>query len=243
MQKPKQPSSLELKESDIVFEDADLVIINKPSGWPSQATRDPDRPHALSAVEQYLLKQGGKGYACLHHRLDMGTSGLLLFCKSPALNGAVTDLFRDRKIQKTYLALGIFEKDPEQEWIVENHLMKIHKPRTHMQIVRSGGQRAKTHFRVLQKESPLVLLEASPETGRMHQIRVHALNSGCPLLGDPVYFKKGLSPKNEKRLYLHAWRLHFPHPRTQQWMEIETPIPEEFLQRMNRARGSSTASP
>ena len=217
----------------VIYEDDWLIAFDKPSGLPTQGTRDPRRPD-LYTMAQKELKQRQPNpihYLGLHHRLDVGTSGVVVMTKKKEINKDFQDLFREKKIQKTYLA-HVFchsKRKVGDQWSIENHL-GYHKNSTAKKsfytAVKSGGDYAKTEFKILSAPSEEVyLVQAQPLTGRTHQIRVHLFEDGFPLLGDRLYF----DPTNEKqkrinhrvkRLMLHAWKIEFVHPKTQKMTEI-----------------------
>ncbi|MES3038229.1 MAG: RluA family pseudouridine synthase [Bdellovibrionota bacterium] len=215
----------------ILFEDNDLLVVSKPAGLPTQSTVDKRRANLYD-----LLRDSRRWpYLGLHHRLDVPTSGVLLLVKNRDYNKAIAEGFRDRTIHKTYYCLcrGLI---PWDEIVVENHLKqtKLKNGKTKMTVVNSGGDWAKTEFKVLGRSTletessalPLcTLVEAKPLTGRMHQIRIHLSSAGFPILGDALY---GSVIKDIKRLMLHAAVLKFIHPRTNKEMTITSPIPADL---------------
>lgn len=225
---------IRFSESWILFEDDFLLCLNKPWGLPTQPTLDEARANLFGLAKKFLTQRNGGTqadvYLGLHHRLDRDTSGVVLFTKKKEVNKAVGELFSEHQIQKTYLAVvENCEKKPGESWSVENHLAKGSGKgkRTVMRSVRSGGDYAETHFRVLRKLSRGVLIEAKPKTGRMHQIRVHLSESGMPILGDFVY-GSGQRSGQPVRMMLHAASLVFRHPVTALEMKVEAPLPAEF---------------
>ena len=230
--------AFEFTPDHIVFEDDWIIVVDKPAGVPTQPTLDPTRSNLFDALVEFLRKRdGGEGYAGLHHRLDRDTSGLLLFTKHRDANRGVASLFADRKIRKTYRAVCVPEQGwiSKGEWTVRNYVARIpgkgrRGPR--MRTVRSGGQVAETRFRVLEEGPGGVLVEAEPHTGRMHQIRLHLSGEGLPIAGDPAY---GGPPGG--RVMLHACRLEFPHPvRPEENLVFESPEPPDFRARFSAGR-------
>lgn len=138
----------ELSQEEILFEDNDLLIINKPSGHPSQETLDPQRDHAHAMAIRYLGKK--YKYLSLIHRLDVDTSGVLLMCKKKSLNAPLQDMFKQKTIQKTYLAISTSEKLPERKWSVKNYLKKEKGRQLKMIETKSGGDFAHTDFQLIQ---------------------------------------------------------------------------------------------
>ncbi|MBV1862097.1 MAG: RluA family pseudouridine synthase, partial [Nannocystaceae bacterium] len=174
------------------------------------ATLDPARPHLAGAVLSWVKARGGE-HAALHHRLDVDTSGLVLFTTDPALNPGVSKMFSAHAIDKRYRAVvRASERELPEAWSVENFLGRDKASKaTRYRAVRSGGKKAITHFEVLERRRDgTVLVEARPVTGRAHQIRVHCAEAGWPVVGDRFY-----GGAQGPRLMLHARRLCFEHPR------------------------------
>lgn len=221
----------QLTESSILFEDEWLIAISKPYGLPTQPTLDPTRPNLYDLLKKFLGERGGQSeaYVGLHHRLDRDTSGVILFTKKKEANFGVGEIFKQHLAQKTYWAIA---KTPAKgfpmSWKVENYLAKAKGTgkQSRMQSVHSGGDRAVTEFRLLSLAKGVGLVEASPLTGRMHQIRVHLSENGAPILGDATYGDRSAAP----RLMLHAVNLTFPHPLTKVKMSIFAPIPQDFTE-------------
>ncbi len=212
---------------DIVYEDKVLIIVNKPAGLATQNTQNPKKENLYQLLQDFLNKREGKEiYLALHHRLDAATSGLVLFCKNRNYNKDITDLFRDKKITKTYLAVSNILKNENltSEWVVENFL-KSYKMR-HFKLAKSAtkGDQAITHFKLLEESKGFALLECFPKTGRLHQIRVHLSEGGLPVVGDFHYNKIKFS----KGLMLHAKSLEFIHPKTKELLKVDSEIPERF---------------
>lgn len=222
-----------MKTVDILFEDEDLIAIQKPAGLPSQGTLDPKRPHAVSVLK--LVRPQSTIF--LHHRLDKDTSGVLLLSKSTRINAALTDIFRNHNIQKTYLALVLNkQKIPPTEFTIENHLAPVRgqeKKLMRMVEVKKGGWLANTSFRTLEIFSDYSLIEASPKTGRTHQIRVHLAGLKFPIAGDFLY---GGKSSFVPRLMLHAQKLEFTHPLTKKSISIEAPLPNDFHSILGKLR-------
>lgn len=213
----------------ILFEDEYFLAAEKPAGLPSQPTVDKRRPVFFTLLKKQLTEERGNSfYLALHHRLDRDTSGVMIFAKNKIANEPLAEMFKKHLIQKTYLCLTQFRKTPES-WDVQNHLAETRDPvlkKMKMHSVRSGGDKAHTLFRRLEVYKKGLLIEAKPLTGRMHQIRVHLAEEGLGIYGDDIY----PSPKAPQapRLMLHALRLEFTHPFTQQAMNIECPVPRDM---------------
>lgn len=215
---------LHIKEQiRILYEDDWLLAVDKPSGLPTQNTLDPKR----ESMYQFLLVSKKWNYLGLHHRIDSPTSGIVLLTKSKLANKGVGDLFKLHQIQKKYLCLT--QKVPlKTDFEVENHLkvIKLSKGKIKVRSTNSGGDWAHTLFKVIDHFGERAsLIEAYPQTGRMHQIRVHLSELGHPILGDALYFRVD---RHFPRLLLHASEIQFIHPITNQSISITSPIPEDF---------------
>lgn len=196
-------------ELKIVFENESLLVVEKPAGIPSQTTVDPRRPSAESLAQAHI---GGEASCFLVHRLDADTTGLLVFTKSKAAATELTVSLRRREWTKVYWALTARCNQNQTDFMVENHL-KAEKERRQRRtvsfsnVVRSGGDYALTKFSVLARSANgAALIEAQPQTGRMHQIRVHLAGLGMPIVGDPIY---GPDAHPAEPLALHAAQLQF----------------------------------
>lgn len=196
--------------SKVLYEDEALIAYNKP---PQIATELLSSHHMV-------------------HRLDKETSGVILFAKTPEAQLKIEDLFRNRKVEKTYLAIcdGAITRPA---WTVDNYL----KPKVRYQggvlmgRARKGeGKRAITHFEKIKGAEHATLLLVKPVTGRTHQIRVHLKDLGHPILGDWQYGKRFSCLIRPKRHMLHAQKLQFPHPITGQELKLEAPLLEDFLE-------------
>ena len=202
----------DLPEINIAFDSKELIVLDKPSNLPTQKTLKSFEDNLYDQVRFYYLKQKsfpqGIPYVGLHHRLDRGTSGLVLMTKQRSANKDVADLFKNRKIIKEYVAYTEFgSKPPNKKWTQSDNIKrgttKKHKFFFH---VDEEGDTAVSQFEVLEsKEGSWHKLMCRPKTGRTHQLRVHLRHKGYPILGDAVYGKK----KSANRLMLHAQSLFF----------------------------------
>ncbi len=230
----------------IVFEDEWLIVVNKPSGLPTQPTVDPGRANLYDLMGKYLSGRNpeGKAYVGLHHRLDKDTSGLVLFTKKEEANKGVSELFSGHKIRKTYHCLcwrspGGPSLEVNGEFEVRNFLGKVAESQGKKKYgaVTSGGDAALTRFQVLQVFRDMVWLTAMPATGRTHQIRVHCSENGLPILGDSLYFPENLHPLIAvPRLLLHAASLEFDHPMTGAPVKVECSLPGEFIGTLSQGK-------
>lgn len=227
---------------DVIFEDEDLVVINKPAGMvvhPAQGHTAGTLVNALLARYPDLTamtqaEAGATDRPGIVHRLDRDTSGLIVVARTPAALHHLRRQFKARTVEKIYLAL-VFGRPPAPEGIIEVPLGR--DPRHRQKFApQPEGKFARTHYRLLEDFDPYSLLEIGLETGRTHQIRVHLAWLKCPVVGDTVYGRK----KNElglKRQFLHAWRLRFEHPRTGQALAFEAPLDEHLAAVLGRLGG------
>ena len=240
---PPEPSHLtpEPLALDIIFEDRDLVVINKPPGLvvhPGAGHRQGTLLNALLHHCPELQEIGEVSRPGLVHRLDKDTSGLLVVAKTALAHQALVSQFAAREIKKTYLAL-VWGRLPEPEGRIDKDIGRHPTQRHKMTAHPRRGKVAATRWQVRRElPGPLTLLELSPETGRTHQIRVHLASEGHPVLGDATYgggvSRLSTAPKLMDlkplmhRQLLHAWRLEVTHPRTGERMSWEAPLPEDF---------------
>jgi RluA family pseudouridine synthase len=225
-----------LTQRHILFEDEDLIVVDKPAGLPLHTTADEARKNLAGEVRRFLAERDGmEPYLGLHHRLDRDTSGVVLFTKSRRANEGVSRMFSEHSVVKIYHAITIHPPGRlRQEWTVRNRLGKIGttSKRTRYGAVASGGQSAETAFRVIEECARGVWIEAIPKTGRTHQIRVHLAESGLPILGDDLYGPGHSS--HAPRLMLHAKELIFPHPITGTSISVNSPLPEDIQSLLTR---------
>ncbi len=225
--------SFELDSSRILFEDAWLIVIDKPAGLPTEATIVASRDHLQAAVVRYLAArdQVAEPYVGIHHRLDRETSGLILFTKQKTANPAIHQAFLQHQVQKTYQALCQPGQIPGPYFEVVNQLGRI-SPKSapgKWGAVKQGGDAAQTSFSLLQSWPGGHLVEARPRTGRTHQIRVHLAGLGLSLLGDSLYGgPMMISCHQISRVMLHAATLCLPHPITGQELQLSAPLPADF---------------
>ena len=197
------PAKLTQESMTLLYQDPDLEIYNKPSGVTTQG--------------RYLV-----------HRLDRGTSGVLLMARNSAMQKKLEALFKKREVKKNYIAL-VKGRLRKEQGVIEKRLAK--KGSFHGQsIVGSSpkGVTAITHYKRLKTGKGISLLELVPHTGRTHQLRVHLSEIGHPILGDLQYGRDAHFPVRVSRLCLHAYRLSFLHPKTGKRIQATAPIPRLF---------------
>ena len=202
---------------EVLFQDEALVIVNKPAGLPVHETSDPLRAHVQGLLERQLAKK-----LVLHHRLDLETTGVLVFGHDRAdVNKAMTDIFRDRDIEKIYWAVV------DGRWIdswteVVTYIKKLPGGKWGNVPKGKSGAFAKSLFKVLASNGERSWLEVKLETGRTHQIRLHCLEKQHTILGDRTY---GRADKRGYPMALHARSLSFPHPLSGETLRVEAPAP------------------
>jgi 23S rRNA pseudouridine1911/1915/1917 synthase len=237
---------LHIDPAAILHEDPRYLAYDKPPGYPCHPTLDPDRPDLHTHLRAFLRERDGTDYLGLVHRLDRDTSGVLLLVKLPELADPITDLFRQRQIQKVYLAIAAGLLRPRRgSW--ETRIRRGRGPGgvDRWETTSRGGRSACTEYEVLR---PLgrgaCLVRLTPRTGRTHQLRVHLAAAGHPILGDLLYgearavegWPGGWRPS---RHLLHAQRLAFRDPVTGTHLTIEAPVPGDLQDAVRHLGGSS----
>lgn len=220
---------------DILFEDEDLLVLNKAHGivvHPAPGNPDGTLVNALlHHCRGKLSGIGGVERPGIVHRLDKDTSGCLVVAKSDPAHQSLVSQFSERStMEKLYLAVTTGIPRPDEDTIF-THIGRHPVNRQKMAVVNPpGGKPAITDYRILAVEpsSLTALILCHLHTGRTHQIRVHLHHKGAPLLGDPIYGKPGKHSALTTRLMLHAWRLAFNHPIHGRALRFEAPIPSEF---------------
>jgi len=221
---------------DVVFEDAHLLVVNKPAGMvvhPALGHPSGTLVNALLGRCPDIVHVGGIERAGVVHRLDRNTSGLLVVAKDEETREGLQRQFKRRKVEKVYLALVNGRLEP-REGIVEAPIGRDRVERKRMAVVRTGRD-ARTRYRVIEYFADHALVEVHPETGRTHQIRVHLAWIGYPIVGDSVY---GLRRQRmlRHRHFLHAARLGFVHPATGETVTFEAPLPHQLERVVTRLR-------
>jgi 23S rRNA pseudouridine1911/1915/1917 synthase len=221
-----EPESIHL---DILFEDDDLLVLNKPAGMvvhPGAGHQQHTLVNALLAHCKNLSGIGGKERPGIVHRLDKETSGALVVAKNDATHRDLSKQFADRTTGKVYLAL-VAGTPRKSAGTIDAPIARHPVHRQRMSIARNAGRAARTEYRVL-RSSDVSLVECAIHTGRTHQIRVHLHHIGHPVLGDKLY--GGKRGGNFSRQMLHAWKLTFRHPRTVELMTFTASMPSDFVE-------------
>ena len=238
----KEPEPLAVKGEEIpleiVYEDDDLMVINKPRGM----VVHPAPGHTSGTLVNAVLSHAGESLSSINgvlrpgivHRIDKDTSGLILVCKNDFSHKALAKQLEEHSITRRYHAI-CWGRLKEEQGTVSAPIGREEKNRKQQAINYKHGKEAITHYRLLENLQNASLLECRLETGRTHQIRVHMKSIGHPLLGDPLY-----GPK--KNLYaikgqaLHAMVLGFVHSRSEEYMEFSADYPEDFQKLLNKLR-------
>ncbi|HVB72702.1 MAG TPA: RluA family pseudouridine synthase [Ktedonobacteraceae bacterium] len=222
---------------DIVYEDADLLVINKPAGLvvhPAPGHHDDTLVNALLAYLPTLQASTGEGQRPgIVHRLDKDTSGLIIVAKNARAQAALVEQMTQHAIVKRYLALVEGNVSLDQGSI-DAPIGRDPRHRQQMAITALGSREARTNFRVLERYARHTLLLLQLETGRTHQIRLHLKAIGHPIVGDPVYGSGSIFKRAPlKRQFLHAHQLRFTHPTTGESIELEAPLPADLQAVLN----------
>ncbi len=218
---------------DILYEDADVIAVNKPAGLVVHAGAGRDSGTLVNALLHHftaLSEVGGDLRPGIVHRIDKGTSGVLLVARTDAAHRHLAAQFAKRQVEKTYLAL--VEGTPKQDaGEVTSPITRDPVRRTRMTARLEHGRPAYTSWRVLQRLAGLTLLEVRIGTGRTHQIRVHLSSIGHPVACDTLYGAAAHPPGREplNRPWLHAWRIRFTSPSTGNPVSVEAPVPIELV--------------
>lgn len=223
---------------ELAWRDEHLVVVRKPAGLPTHPTenrRGGTVVNRLLGMGIPLAVRGGPLRPGIVHRLDAGTSGLLVVACDEATYEALAETFRRHEAERTYLAL-VRGSVRHERFEVEAPLGRTG---ARIRVDATGGRQAATAFGVRERFARATLLEAEPRTGRTHQIRVHLASVGHPVLGDRRYGGAGDDARalGLDRAFLHAWRIAFDHPATGERLELEDPLPADLETALRRLRG------
>ena len=232
--KPGQTVYLNKKKSEelprcrgmrMVYEDKDLIVIEKGSGLLSMASDAEKIKTAYSMLSEYVKRSNPNNLIFIVHRLDRDTSGLMMFAKSKRVQEIMQKDWNESIIERSYIAVveGVVEKSEGtiSSWLKENKALVMYSSQTP-----DDGQKAITNYKVLKTDAHFSLLEVKLETGRKNQIRIHMKDLGHPIAGDKKYGAKLNNPLGQ--MGLHARVLVFKHPTSGKAMRFDTPIPMKF---------------
>jgi 23S rRNA pseudouridine1911/1915/1917 synthase len=228
-----QPEPIPL---EVLFEDKDIIVINKPPGLvvhPGAGHRQHTLVNALLSHCPTLSGIGGKERPGIVHRLDKETSGCLVVAKNDWAHRELSRQFAERWVEKIYLAL-VAGKLRKEAGVIEEKIGRHPVHRQRMSVASARGRPAKTDYRVVCSGDQASLVECRLYSGRTHQIRVHLHHLGHPVLGDKIYAAH--LAKNFPRHMLHAWKLGFRHPCSGESKSFEAPLPDDFTTAMTILR-------
>lgn len=222
---------------DIVYEDNDILVVNKQKGLvvhPGNGNPDGTLVNAIMyKCKDSLSGIGGEIRPGIVHRIDKDTSGLLIVAKNDKAHINMSEQIKNHEVKKTYIAL-VRGKTKENQATIDMPIARSNKDRTKM-AVSKDGKNAITHFEVIERFENYTLLKVNIETGRTHQIRVHLSQIGYPIVGDFIY-SNGKNPFGIEGQMLHSFRLEFNHPITGKKMELEASLPEYFEEVLEKLR-------
>ena len=220
---------------DIVYEDKDVIVVNKPSGMvvhPANGHYDDTLVNALMYHCDDLSTINGEIRPGIVHRIDKDTSGLLVACKNDTSHNCIALQLKEKTTIRKYVAI-VYGSFDHLYGRIDAPILRDPSDRLKMAVI-EGGKNAVTHFKVLEKLGDYTLVECKLETGRTHQIRVHMAYINHPVLGDPLYGPKKVI--GDFGQYLHAKSLGFIHPTTKEEMIFEVEPPKEFLEKLEELR-------
>jgi 23S rRNA pseudouridine1911/1915/1917 synthase len=226
-----EPEALPLR---IVYEDADLLVVDKPAGMTVHPAPGHSRHTLVNALLAHCGDLSGVGGVLrpgIVHRLDKDTSGLLLVAKNDRAHAGLSRQLKERTVEKRYLAL-VRGRIEQPEGVIEGAVGRDPRNRKRMAIV-EGGRPARTAYHVREYVDGMTLVEVAPSTGRTHQIRVHFAAAGHPIVGDALYGKPSALVG---RQFLHAHRLAFRHPGDGRAVEFESSLPADLAEALRLAR-------
>ena len=223
---------------DIMYEDDDLIVINKPQNM----VVHPAPGHYTGTLVNALMFHCGDNLSGINgvlrpgivHRIDKDTSGVLVIAKSDLAHKGLSEQLAEHSMKRVYNAI-VYNSFSEESGTVDRNIDRSKNDRKKMAVVMQGGRNAVTHYKVIEKLGKYTWVELQLETGRTHQIRVHMSYIGHPLLGDPVYGPKKC-PFNLNGQVLHAKVWGFIHPRTGEYMEFNSELPDYFSSLIERPK-------
>jgi 23S rRNA pseudouridine1911/1915/1917 synthase len=215
---------------DILYEDDDVLIVNKPKGMVVHPSAGHYTGTLVNAIMYHckdsLSGINGEIRPGIVHRIDMDTTGSLIVCKNDESHVFIAEQIKEHSVTRRYRGI-VYGVVTEEEGIVNAPIGRHPTDRKKMAVNEKNGKEAITHYHVLERFERYTYMEFELETGRTHQIRVHMASIGHPLLGDCIY-SSGKSPYHLQGQTLHAMTIGFIHPRTREYMEVSAPLPEYF---------------
>lgn len=237
----EEPKTLPLEaidlKLDIIYEDDDIIVINKPQGLvvhPASTYHEPTLVHGLLHQVDELSSINGMVRPGIVHRIDKDTSGLLVVAKNDFSHQFLSSELQEHHIQRHYIAL-VYGDFKEEEGTIDAPIARHPKNRLKMAVV-ATGKKAKTHFKVLERFGSYTLVHCRLETGRTHQIRVHMAFIHHPVVGDPIYGPKDIM--GDKGQFLHAETLILTHPTKKEQMRFSADLPQNFKDFLQELRHS-----
>ena len=224
---------------DILYEDEDIIIVNKPKGM----VVHPAPGHYSGTLVNALMFHCGDNLSGINgvirpgivHRIDMDTTGSLIVCKNDSAHQSLSEQLKEHSIRRIYAAI-VHGNIKEDQGTVDAPIGRHPTDRKRMSTKAKNARRAVTHYKVLERFGDYTYIQCELETGRTHQIRVHMSSIGHPLLGDTVYGPAKCPFKGLQGQTLHARTLGIVHPRTGEYLEVEAPLPAYFVKLLERLR-------
>ncbi|MBR5599376.1 MAG: RluA family pseudouridine synthase [Alphaproteobacteria bacterium] len=236
---------------DVLYEDEDLIVVNKPFGMTVHPAAGATRGTLVNALlfhcKDSLSGIGGVARPGIVHRIDRNTSGILVVAKNDFAHKGLAEQFFNHSIERTYFAI-VYGVPKETKGTIIGNIARSSFDRKKMALVQNGGKHAVTHYEVIENfKNTVSLIKCNLETGRTHQIRVHLSSIGCHLVGDNVYEKPKKSSVNLptdlkkmvnefERQALHAYSLGFIHPKTKEFLSFESDFPDDMKELLNQLR-------
>lgn len=220
---------------DIIYEDNDVVVVNKPKGMvvhPAPGHYTGTLVNALMFHIKDLSGINGVLRPGIVHRIDMNTTGSLIICKNDKAHISIAEQLKEHSINRIYKAI-VYGTIEEDEGTINKPIGRNEKDRKKMAVNVNNSKHAVTHFKVIKRFEKYTYIECKLETGRTHQIRVHMASIGHPVLGDDIYSDRKCPFKLEGQT-LHAYTLGFIQPSTSEYVETEAPLPEYFIDLLNK---------